>query len=169
MFEALLLRRQWNTNSRGMAMLNRSTPWKNCRDPWTNTLLKMHAANSCIYTDTNGLLYTDQPLVSQVRVLGQAVKSYTFNPRPIISAKTARYAAILMPRHWVGQIVTQGCRYPRTHNERDRQIQYTPKKSSHSVYVELALYVSTVTVFTPFHNRFLETCRSMYRSTNSHF
>ena len=39
------------------------------------------------------------------------------------------------------------------------------KKSSHSVYVELALYVSTVTVFTPFKNRFLEA----YRSTNSHF
>ena len=39
------------------------------------------------------------------------------------------------------------------------------KKSSHSVYVELALYVSTVTVFTPFKNRFLEP----YRSTNLHF
>ena len=46
-----------------------------------------------------------------------------------------------------------------------QNVQYTPKKSSHSVYVELALYVSTVTVFTPFKNRFLEA----YRSTNSHF
>ena len=44
-------------------------------------------------------------------------------------------------------------------------VQYKSKKSSHSVYIELALYVSTVTVFTPFKNRFLEA----YRSTNSHF
>ena len=46
---------------------------------------------------------------------------------------------------------------------------YKSIKSSHSVYIELALYVSTVTVFILFHNSFLETYRSMYRSTNSHF
>ena len=70
----------WNANSWGMAVLNSSTPWKDCRDSWANTLLKMPATNSCVFTGTNGLLDTGQPLVSQVRVLGQAVGALPIPP-----------------------------------------------------------------------------------------